>query len=108
MIFLVLISFYFKQCVTVTDTRFLRATHFFSSDSSHALIYCKGKHTDLCNKDTDPTLGTSVAKTLLIRVINCLPFGKFRHFKTYFHPKWIKNIETPKCLVKCGLHCLLI
>lgn len=60
MIFLVLTSFDFNQCVT--DTQFLRATHFFSSDSSHALIIKTARGSTLCNKHTDPTSGSSVAK----------------------------------------------
>lgn len=59
MIFLVLISFAFNQCIT--DTQFLRVAHFFSSDSSHAWII-KTEGSTLCNKDTDPTSGSSVAK----------------------------------------------
>lgn len=60
MIFLVLISFDFNQCVT--DIQFWHATHFFSSDSSHALIFKTARESTLCNKDTDPTSGSSVAK----------------------------------------------
>lgn len=59
----------------------------------------KRKHTALCNKDTDAMLGSPVAKTIAARVINCLSLGKSRHLKIYFHPKWVKNIKTPKCLV---------